>query len=360
MLFASGVPQRACLDELATTRPELVGSIHRAYLEAGADLVETATFGANRVRLAGFGLASETHRFNRAAARVAREAPDVAGRDARGGRWAPRDRLPGSTRRGSARRSGSRVTVARVASTSRPRISSTCGIADRGRRDPPATADLPIVAQPFGEDRALRRVFAGGRGGAPATAPIDVIGVNCGAGPHACLQTLEASAPGRTRTARRPGPLDPANAGLPRIEGQFVYAAGPRHFGAMIPRMLDAGAAIVGGRCGRRRPISRRCGSRSRGITATTAAAPPPPPPAHVRDPGAAAGPTAASSRRPRRSSPGSGRPVVISVEIDPPRSIRIDRLSRPPAPPRRRRRPREHQRLAMAGADARWPSRSG
>src|SRR5688572_13925922 len=82
LLFAGGVPQRACLDELATTRPQLVGSIHRAYLEAGADLIETATFGANRVRLAAFGLGDRTHAFNRAAARVAREARDVAGRDA--------------------------------------------------------------------------------------------------------------------------------------------------------------------------------------------------------------------------------------------------------------------------------------
>ena len=64
-LFASGVPQRACLDELATRRPELVGAIHRAYVEAGADIIETATFGANRVRLAPHGLGERAGRLAR-------------------------------------------------------------------------------------------------------------------------------------------------------------------------------------------------------------------------------------------------------------------------------------------------------
>jgi len=82
LLFSRGVPQRACLDELPTTRPDLVGAIHREYLEAGAELIETVTFGANRHRLAAFGLAAAAGRFNRRAAQVARDARDVAGREA--------------------------------------------------------------------------------------------------------------------------------------------------------------------------------------------------------------------------------------------------------------------------------------
>ena len=81
LLFSRGIPQRACLDELAVTRPDLVAAIHREYLEAGADLIETLTFGANRIRLDGYG--SRTGgAFNRRAAQVAREARDVSGRDA--------------------------------------------------------------------------------------------------------------------------------------------------------------------------------------------------------------------------------------------------------------------------------------
>src|SRR4029453_11355323 len=85
LLFSRGIPQRACLDELATTRSDLVASLHREYLDAGADLIETLTFGANRMRLDGFGLASDASRLNRRAAQVAREARDVSGRDARVG-----------------------------------------------------------------------------------------------------------------------------------------------------------------------------------------------------------------------------------------------------------------------------------
>src|SRR5256885_12664704 len=71
LLFSRGLPQRACLDELATTRPDLIGSIHREYLEAGADLIETASFGANRIRLAAYGLAHQAHPFTPPPAQVA-------------------------------------------------------------------------------------------------------------------------------------------------------------------------------------------------------------------------------------------------------------------------------------------------
>src|SRR5664279_2405424 len=63
LLYSRGVPQRQCLDELVLTRPELVSTIHREYIEAGADVIETNTFGANRFRLAEFGIetVSYTH-----------------------------------------------------------------------------------------------------------------------------------------------------------------------------------------------------------------------------------------------------------------------------------------------------------
>ena len=74
LLYSRGVPQRQCLDELVLTRPELVSTIHREYIEAGADVIETNTFGANRFRLAEFGLEKLAGRLNRKAAQLAREA----------------------------------------------------------------------------------------------------------------------------------------------------------------------------------------------------------------------------------------------------------------------------------------------
>jgi methionine synthase I (cobalamin-dependent) len=82
LMFSRGIPQRACLDELVVSRPEMVAAAHREYLEAGAELIETLTFGANRHRLEAYGLAGEAGRLNRRAAQLAREARDVAAKDA--------------------------------------------------------------------------------------------------------------------------------------------------------------------------------------------------------------------------------------------------------------------------------------
>ena len=82
LLFSRGVPQRACLEELVTSHPEMVGAAHREYLEAGAELIETLSFGANRHRLAAWGLQGQVLQLNRQAARLAREAREVSGRDA--------------------------------------------------------------------------------------------------------------------------------------------------------------------------------------------------------------------------------------------------------------------------------------
>ena len=82
LLFSRGVPQRACLEELVANHPELVGAAHREYLEAGADLIETLSLGANRQRLAAWGLEGRVSQLNRRAAQLAREAREVSGRDA--------------------------------------------------------------------------------------------------------------------------------------------------------------------------------------------------------------------------------------------------------------------------------------
>jgi methionine synthase I (cobalamin-dependent)/5,10-methylenetetrahydrofolate reductase len=341
LLFAGGVPQRACLDELATTRPQLIGSVHRAYLEAGADLIETATFGANRVRLGVFGLAAETSRFNRAAARVARDARDVAGRDALvAGSIGPL---------GAPTRDMLRLDEARIREAYREQIDGLLegGVdllmletfvdlrhlliaADEARR---ATADLPIVAQlTFGEELEL----ADGSSPVAAAAvleeaPVDVVGVNCGAGPHACLEAIEAlDAPSGGRPARSILP----NAGLPqRIEGQFVYAAGPDYFGAMVPRMLAAGASLVGGCCGTtpahiaamRAVIDAGPGAAVRAEAGPATMAAKPRPTFVTTAPASTDGRLEPPSPMPLLTKLQAGR-YVVSVEIDPPRSIRIDR----------------------------------
>ena len=333
LLFARGVPQRAVLDELVATRPELIGAIHREYLAAGADIIETATFGANRPRLAPFGLADHAGRLARRGAQLAREARDVAGRDVL---------VAGSVGPlGAPTRELVHLDEPTVRSTLRETIDGlleggvdlfwfeTLSLIDHlqiaieeARR---AATDLPIVALlTFGEDIALPDgTIPQAAAIALADSDADVFGVNCGAGPVGCLEALAAFGTAPAGRAILP------NAGLPqRIEGQFVYAAGPAYFGAMVDDMLAAGAAIVGGCCGTtpehiaamRTAVDARLGSPVEARTVQRPARSPivsrndgepsdgdvPPPTGLAR---------ALAERR-----------FVISVEIDPPRSVRIER----------------------------------
>ncbi len=332
LLFSRGIPQRAVLDELVATRPELIGAIHREYLAAGADIIETSTFGANRIRLAPYGLGEQAGRFARRGAQIAREARDVSGRDVLvAGSIGP---LGAPTREilhldEGAIRSAIRETVDGLLEGGADlfwfetfALIDHLGIAVEEARA--AAADLPIVALlTFGEDLALADGTAPGVAAASlaGVADIDVVGVNCGAGPVGCLDALAAmGAPGRAILP---------NAGLPqRVEGQFVYAAGPDYFGRMVGDMLDAGALIVGGCCGTtpehiaamRSAIDAHAGD---GVVAAAAPAAPAAITSIRSEVAAAADGPPPSTGLARALAEGR---YVISVEIDPPRSVRIER----------------------------------
>src|SRR3989337_2758540 len=74
MLYARGVYINRCYDELSLTQPDLVRDVHRAYVKAGAEIIETNTYGAHRAKLSRHGLEDRLHDINTAAARIAREA----------------------------------------------------------------------------------------------------------------------------------------------------------------------------------------------------------------------------------------------------------------------------------------------
>ena len=356
LLFSRGIPQRACLDELVLSRPDLVGTIHREYLAAGADLIETATFGANRVRLAGWGLGELAARMNRRAAQLAREARDVAGRDALVagsvgplGRPAHGDLGLGEVEARAAFREqldgllegGVDLLVLETFHDLDQLLLAISEIR--------AATGLPIVASmTFGEELGL----ADGRTPEEAAAllagaGVDALGVNCGVGPSASLDAL-----GRIDARRHglPGSFMP-NAGLPkRIEGQFVYAANPAWFGEVVPAAIAAGARIVGGCCG---TTPAHVAAMRAAVDAWMVAQG-----AGVGDSGSAealrgsgrTGDGAILERRPIVETPRATPPpgldsvpvdslaptallqklragrYVISVEIDPPRSIRIER----------------------------------
>jgi methionine synthase I (cobalamin-dependent)/5,10-methylenetetrahydrofolate reductase len=340
LLYSRGVPQRAALDELVESRPELISAIHREYIAAGADAIETNTFGANRLRLAIYGLADQAGRLNRRGAQLAREARDVAGeRDVLvAGSIGP---LSGPLH-GPARPSEAAMRAAfgeqiegLLEGGADLLLFETFSSLDElllGVAEAKARSDLPIIAQlTFGEDlTAIDGTDPQTAATALAAAGVDAVGVNCGVGPLVCLDALIQMGRPSAGLARSIVP----NAGLPqRLEGQFVYAAEPPYFGAAVDRFLAAGARIVGGCCGttpehirHMRQALDRAIARERG--------------AAVVDHGPAGG--SESPRTPiveLAAAPGQQAPpptrlaslltegkFVISVEIDPPRSVRIER----------------------------------
>src|SRR5579863_6592878 len=80
LLYARGVTYEKCFDALNLSQPELIAGIHREYISAGAQIIETNSFGANRARLEGYGLEEQVRAINKSAVRLAREAREVSGR----------------------------------------------------------------------------------------------------------------------------------------------------------------------------------------------------------------------------------------------------------------------------------------
>ena len=331
LLFSRGIPQRANLDELVATRPDLIGAIHREYLDAGADLIETATFGANRVRLAPHGLADQAGRFARRGAQVAREARDVAGRDVLvagsigplGGPTPDVLRLGDAAVRAAFRETIDGLLEGGVDLFQFETFSLLDHLAIAIEEAREASADLPIIAMlTFGEDVELPDgTLPSGAAQLLDGMHVDVVGVNCGAGPQGCLDALTGM--GGTGRAIIP------NAGLPqRIEGQFVYAAAPDYLAAMTARVRrcrgghrrrllrhDPGPHPGDARRSRRAGAGERCHAQATmpRRTSTLTVSPLP-------DETSSALPPTGLLRALQ------DRRFVISVEIDPPRSIRIER----------------------------------
>jgi methionine synthase / methylenetetrahydrofolate reductase(NADPH) len=367
LLHARGVPQRASLDDLVLSRPDLIGSIHREYIAAGADVIETATFGANRLRLAAFGLGEKAALQNRRAAQLAREAREVSGRDVlvagSVGPPGPPIHAPGAVDASEAQAAvreqvegllegGIDLVMIETASELEHLLGAVATVR--------ALCDLPVIASmTFGEDlaatdgtspeAAVEALIAAG---------VDAAGVNCGAGPVACLAALE-----RMKRHAAPPLLVMPNAGLPgRVGGRFVYSAGPDYFGEAVPRFLAAGAGLVGGCCGTtpehvaqmrqalEREAARATGAGAVGVgeddadggsSRTVSGRAPGASPAHPTDRRAGGTATVGAGvhavervepEAPDRPEPtrlarhlAAGR-FVVSVEIDPPRSVVIDR----------------------------------
>jgi methionine synthase I (cobalamin-dependent)/5,10-methylenetetrahydrofolate reductase len=255
MLHASGIPLDRALPELNLSDPGLVRAIHDSYLAAGADVIQTNTFGASRLRLAPHGLQDMFREINLAGARIAREARAAAGRPAFvAGSVSPA--VTAAQRPGTdpeARAEAIREQVrALVEGGVEVLIFETFGYLTEmleAVRIASSESNLPIVAQmTFADDgRTLGGESPGAVTAALAELPVTVIGANCTLGPQGLLGIVE----GLSRHTALPLSAQP-NAGAPRMVGgrRFQYNVDADYFARYARRYVEIGATLVGGCCG--------------------------------------------------------------------------------------------------------------
>jgi homocysteine S-methyltransferase len=255
LLRERGVPASACLDELNLSNPELVRSMHQEYLTAGAEVIETNTFGANRVRLRSFGLVEQVREINARGVELAREAMRDRHTAFVAGAIGPVGvglAGAGDVTLKQAHRAFVEQAQALVEAGADLIALETFATLAEAREAVHAVRevakDTPIIALlTFQRDG---RTWTGEEPAEVArelhNAGADVVGVNCVAGPQAALDILEEMARAtKVKLAAMP------NAGNPRVtEREVTYPVSPRVFAEFVPRLVAAGCVVVGGCCG--------------------------------------------------------------------------------------------------------------
>lgn len=254
MLYGKGVFINRCYDELNVSQPGLVKEIHQDYVKAGAQILETNTFGATRIRLSAFGLGEKCQAINTAGVRVAREAAGerayVAG--AIGPLGVHLEPL-GPTSFAEAREAFAEQTRYLVEAGIDLLVLETFGELNELRQALEAAREVAgpqmvIVAQVTIDDygNMLDGKDVATYGPMLDALPADVIGINCSVGPKATFETIEKL----MQYTAKPMSAMP-NAGHPaRVEGRQIYLCSPEYMAQYARRLLWAGVKIVGGCCG--------------------------------------------------------------------------------------------------------------
>jgi len=253
MLYSKGIFINRCYDELNLSQPELVASVHQEYVKAGAEILETNTFGANSFRLARHGCQSRVVEINRVGVELARSA---AGNDVMvAGSVGPlgvRIEPLGKTGLDEARAAFSQQIAALAEAGIDLLILETFGYVEElhqailAARD--AAPGIPVVAQVTIDDEGnaldgstpesyAKRIEGYGP---------EVLGCNCSVGPVAMLDAIE-----RVRQVTSLPLSAQPNAGMPRnVEGRNIYLCSPEYMAEYTRRLIAAGTRLVGGCCG--------------------------------------------------------------------------------------------------------------
>ena len=260
VLYARGVFINRCYDELNLSDPGLILSIHEEYLQAGAEILETNTFGANRFRLARHGLAGKVSEINAAGVRLARQAVEHLREKQAGEAWVAGSIGPlgihleplGPTSLGEAREAFMEQAAALTRAGVDLLIIETMPALNEAREALAAVRetapDLPALVMVTVDDDSncldgsspQHAAALLAEGGASA------IGVNCSTGPATVLTAIEAM----RAVTELPLAAMP-NAGMPRaVEGRNIYLCSPEYMASFARKAIRAGVQIVGGCCG--------------------------------------------------------------------------------------------------------------
>jgi methionine synthase I (cobalamin-dependent)/5,10-methylenetetrahydrofolate reductase len=254
VLYAKGVFINRCYDELNLSQPDLIRGIHLEYLQAGADVIETNTFGSTSFRLLNYGFADRVRAINLAGVKLAREAAKsfdayVAGSV---GPLGIRIEPLGKTSREEAREAFREQIAALVEAGADLLLLETFGYLEELRQAILAARDvdpkIPVVAQVTIDeegnclDGSSPEIFTQRMEEWGA----DVIGCNCSVGPVAMLDAVEQM----RRFTNLPLAAQP-NAGIPRsVEGRNIYLCSPEYMASYTRKFANAGVRLVGGCCG--------------------------------------------------------------------------------------------------------------
>jgi homocysteine S-methyltransferase len=256
MLNSRGVSFEECFDALNIQNPALIEEIHRTYIEAGAQIILTNTFGANRYKLAEHGLADKVAEINRAGVETARRVVLASLKDVLvagdvgplGVRLAPFGRVQPEQARQVFKEQIEALCAAGADLLAIETISDLNEI-----REAVSAArqvcELPVIASMTftRDDRTLLGDTPEKVAQTLHEAGVDVVGVNCSSGPAQLLRILKKmhNAVPEARFSAKP------NAGWPeRVGGRIMYPASPDYFGEYARNFREAGAVLIGGCCG--------------------------------------------------------------------------------------------------------------
>ncbi|WP_449555758.1 bifunctional homocysteine S-methyltransferase/methylenetetrahydrofolate reductase [Granulicella arctica] len=264
MLYSHGVFINRCYDELNLSQPEMVRGVHQEYLQAGAEVIETNTFGGNRFRLERYGLADRVHEINVAGVRLARECVEAMREKQASDAFVAGAIGPLGIRLEPLGKTGLDEAFAAFSDQVKALVEGGPGVgadllivetmtsmaeaeqAIRAARSEAPGVPLVVMVTVDEDGNCLDGTTAETAAARMTEWGANAVGCNCSAGPATVLSVIE-----RMRSATHLPLAAMPNAGIPRaVDGRMIYMSSPEYMASFARRFVRAGVTFIGGCCG--------------------------------------------------------------------------------------------------------------